>query len=110
MALQRISAAVRLLHETPARATAKARARRERHGLAAAALARARQEGDALSPAFASHLPQLMGKMNLWIHGHVHEPVDTRHSGTRVIANPGGYPEEFSPPLFQPDWVVTVGE
>ncbi|MEC8935663.1 MAG: metallo-dependent phosphatase, partial [Pseudomonadota bacterium] len=56
------------------------------------------------------HLPQLMGKMNLWIHGPVHEPVDTRHSGTRVIANPGGYPEEFSPPLFQPDWVVTVGE
>mgnify|MGYP001159854353 FL=1 len=66
--------------------------------------------GDALSPAFASHLPQLMGKMDLWIHGHVHEPVDTRHSGTRVIANPGGYPEEFSPPLFRPDWVVTVGE
>ena len=66
--------------------------------------------GDALSPAFASHLPQLMGKMDLWIHGHVHEPVDTRHSGTRIIANPGGYPEEFLPPLFQPDWVVTVGE
>ncbi|HAZ99131.1 MAG TPA: metallo-dependent phosphatase, partial [Halomonas sp.] len=54
--------------------------------------------------------PQLMGKMDLWIHGHVHEPVDIRHSGTRVIANPGGYPEEFSPPLFRPDWVVTVGE
>nr|WP_289072805.1 metallophosphoesterase [uncultured Halomonas sp.] len=66
--------------------------------------------GDSLSPAFASHLPHLMGKMDLWIHGHVHEPVDTWCDGTRVIANPGGYPEELSPPLFRPDWVVTVGE
>lgn len=62
--------------------------------------------GDTLSPAFASHLPQLMGKMHLWVHGHVHEPVDMCREGTRIIANPGGYPDEFSPPLFKSDWVV----
>ncbi|WP_144981973.1 metallophosphoesterase family protein [Halomonas sp. C22] len=66
--------------------------------------------GDALSPAFASHLPHLMGKMDLWIHGHVHEPVDTMCAGTRVIANPGGYPDEFLPALFRPAWVVTIAD
>ncbi|WP_249979140.1 metallophosphoesterase [Vreelandella olivaria] len=64
--------------------------------------------GDALSPAFASHLPQLMGKMDVWVHGHVHEPVDILCNGTRIIANPGGYPNEFSPPLFCADLVVEV--
>lgn len=62
--------------------------------------------GDALSPAFASHLPQLMGKMDLWIHGHVHEPVDVIYAGTRVIANPGGYPYEFNLPRFTPDLLI----
>lgn len=64
--------------------------------------------GDALSPAFASHLPHLMGKMDIWVHGHVHEPVDILRNGTRIIANPGGYPYEFQPPLFKPDCVITI--
>lgn len=64
--------------------------------------------GDALSPAFASHLPHLMGNMDVWVHGHVHEPVDILRNGTRIIANPGGYPYEFSPPLFCKDLVVEV--
>lgn len=64
--------------------------------------------GDALSPAFASHLPQLMGKMDLWVHGHVHEPIDLVRNGTRVIANPGGYPYEFSPSLFRDDLIIEV--
>lgn len=64
--------------------------------------------GDALSPAFASHLPHLMGKMDVWVHGHVHEPVDILRNGTRIIANPGGYPDEFSPALFKPDWLIEV--
>lgn len=67
-----------------------------------------RYRGDALSPAFASHLPALMGRMKLWIHGHVHEPVDQEVSGTRILANPGGYPGEFETPLFVPEWVVEV--
>ncbi|MCE8019974.1 metallo-dependent phosphatase [Halomonas sp. MCCC 1A11036] len=67
-----------------------------------------RYRGDALSPAFASHLPAMMGRMDLWIHGHVHEPVDSEVNGTRVLANPGGYPGEFEPPLFVPDLIVEV--
>lgn len=66
--------------------------------------------GDALSPAFASNLRSLMGKMTLWFHGHVHEPVDMSVAGTRVMANPGGYPDEFEPPLFVSDLVVDVSE
>ncbi|PMR75191.1 metallophosphoesterase family protein [Billgrantia endophytica] len=65
-------------------------------------------QGDALSPAFASHLESLMGPMTLWIHGHVHEPVDLTCQGTRVIANPGGYPGEFEPSLFVPDQVIAI--
>ncbi|MGM0783790.1 MAG: metallophosphoesterase [Pseudomonadota bacterium] len=67
-----------------------------------------RYRGDSLSPAFASHLPELMGRMDLWIHGHVHEPVDRVVAGTRVLANPGGYPDEFEPPLFVADRVIEV--
>lgn len=67
-----------------------------------------RYRGDDLSPAFASHLPRLMGRMTVWIPGHVHEPVTREVNGTRVIANPGGYPDEFDPPLFRPELVIEV--
>ena len=65
-------------------------------------------QGDSLSPAFASDLRSLMGKMNLWVHGHVHEPVDIQVEGTRVFANPGAYPKEYDPPLFAADRVIEV--
>ncbi|MDN3556767.1 metallophosphoesterase [Halomonas maura] len=64
--------------------------------------------GDPLSPAFASRLSRLMGRMDLWIHGHVHVPLDLRVAGTRVIANPGGYPGELASPPFRPDLVIEV--
>ncbi|WP_447555503.1 metallophosphoesterase family protein [Vreelandella sp. EE22] len=67
-----------------------------------------RYADDALSPAFASHLPHLMGRMDVWIHGHVHEPVDLLRNGTRVVANPGGYPGEVQTPVFRSDLVVSV--
>ncbi|TFH87162.1 metallo-dependent phosphatase [Billgrantia azerbaijanica] len=68
----------------------------------------ARYRGDPLSAAFGSNLDALMGRMRLWIHGHVHDPVDLMCRGTRVIANPGGYPGEHDPPLFVPDRVVEI--
>ncbi|SDL95924.1 Calcineurin-like phosphoesterase superfamily domain-containing protein [Modicisalibacter muralis] len=67
-----------------------------------------RYRGNALSPAFASNLEDLMGQMALWIHGHVQETVDTNANGTRIIANPGGYPDEFEEPCFMADRVVEV--
>ncbi|WP_431023594.1 hypothetical protein [Halomonas sp. H5] len=67
-----------------------------------------RYRGDSLSPAFASHLERLMGRMELWLHGHVHEPVDLICRGTRVVANPGGYPGEFEPSCFCPEGIVCL--
>lgn len=47
---------------------------------------------DPLSPSFASDLTDLMGKASLWIHGHVHSSFDYVVNGTRIVANPRGYP------------------
>lgn len=33
-------------------------------------------------------------KPDVWIHGHVHNPMDYRLSKTRVLCNPWGYPDE----------------
>lgn len=46
----------------------------------------------ALNAAFISDLTPLMGKAACWIHGHVHDSFDYEVSGTRVVANPRGYP------------------
>lgn len=45
-----------------------------------------------LNPAFVSDLTPLLGKSALWIHGHVHDSFDYEVAGTRVVANPRGYP------------------
>lgn len=46
---------------------------------------------DHLSACFASRLESLMGKSDLWIHGHTHESFEYELNGTRVICNPRGY-------------------
>ncbi len=65
-------------------------------------------QGDALSPAFASRLSRLMGKAEVWVHGHVHEAIDRVFEGTRVVANPGGYPHELDPASRVPDRVIEI--
>lgn len=54
-------------------------------------------DGDLLSAAFVSHLPELVEGPNapdLWIHGHTHAALDYRVGKCRVICNPLGYPHE----------------
>lgn len=76
--------------------------------------------GHPLNPAFASDLSRLMGKCALWIHGHVHGSCDYWVEGTRILANPRGYPENISEAMtagdllwenraFEPLLVVNVG-
>lgn len=75
--------------------------------------------GSMLNPAFTSDLTELMGKADLWIHGHVHDSFDYQVLGTRVIANPRGYamnlhavdsPEQlqWENPLFDSRLVVEL--
>ncbi len=78
-----------------------------------------RFEGSALNPAFVSDLGALMGKADLWVHGHVHDSVDYRIGKTRVVANPRGYPLNrkdaatlaeinWENPLFNPALVIEL--
>ena len=65
-------------------------------------------QGHPLSPAFATNLECLMGRMDLWVHGHIHQPVDLCCKGTRVFSNPGGYPDEFEPALLNEQGLITL--
>lgn len=47
--------------------------------------------GDAMNAGFVSDLTPLMGDVQLWLHGHVHDSFDYRVGGCRVVANPAGY-------------------
>jgi len=62
-----------------------------------------------LNPAYASNLEDLVMEYqpDLWIHGHMHLPVDYMIGKTRVIANPKGYPHE-SANGFNPGLIVEV--
>jgi len=58
------------------------------------------------NPAFVLDLEAMMGRAQLWIHGHTHTQFDYRVRGTRVVCNPRGYPGE--PTGFRPDWTIEV--
>jgi predicted phosphodiesterase len=52
-----------------------------------------RYDGDALTPAFASRMTDMVegGGADLWIHGHTHSSCDYQAGPCRVICNPKGY-------------------
>lgn len=47
---------------------------------------------DANRACYASNMPQILGKPDLWLHGHIHLSIDHVHGNTRVVCNPRGYP------------------
>jgi len=64
-----------------------------------------------LNPYFASKLDQLLGRSDLWIHGHTHVNHDYQVGKTRVLCNPRGRPfSETSSenPTFNAGLVVEV--
>lgn len=65
-----------------------------------------RADGHLLNGAFVSDLTRLMGRAQLWIHGHVHHSFDYTVQDTRIVANPKGYGKENK--SFVPDYVVEV--
>ena len=66
------------------------------------------------SAAFASDCDAMMGRADLWIHGHTHDSLDYFLNGTRVVCNPRGYCEfrgnciECENPQFDPGKMVEV--
>ena len=66
-------------------------------------------EGHPVMPALASRMDELVRSSGarLWIHGHIHSPVDYQLGATRVLSNPRGYPEE-NVTRFRPELVVTL--
>lgn len=78
-----------------------------------------RYADDPLSAAFVSDLSTLMPKVDLWVHGHVHDGCDYQVGSCRVVANPAGYvgnrgwaksPREFvfENPLFNRGLLLEV--
>jgi Icc-related predicted phosphoesterase len=63
---------------------------------------------DPLSACYASDLEALIvdGKPSLWVHGHIHHKVDYQVGGSRVLANPHGYPGEGTE--FDPALVIEI--
>lgn len=63
-------------------------------------------QGHPANPGFIVDLDRLMGRAELWIHGHTHTAFDYHVHGTRVVCNPRGYPKETTG--FVPGFVVEV--
>lgn len=49
---------------------------------------------------FCNALDALLPQAQLWLHGHLHCPVDYTHHGCRVVANPLGYAHKGEQLLF----------
>lgn len=62
-----------------------------------------------LTPCYASDLTELVhaSKALLWIHGHIHTAVNYQIGSTRVLSNPGGYPDELQNG-FNPAFLVDL--
>jgi len=60
-----------------------------------------------IDAAYANTWEAMMGaQVRYWFHGHTHQQVDYLVDGTRVIANPRGYPDEETG--FQPGLVIDL--
>ena len=67
--------------------------------------------GDPFNCAFASDLDRVIERYQpeLWIHGHMHDPVDERLGRTRLVANPAGYAYEAKTG-FDPNLCIDLDE
>ncbi len=55
---------------------------------------------------FCNALDALLPLADVWLHGHLHCPVDYVKSGCRVVANPLGYARKGEQEGFKPDLLV----
>ena len=57
---------------------------------------------------FCNALDDLLPKAQLWLHGHLHCPIDYVVGGCRVVANPLGYARKNEQLYFKPQSCITV--
>ena len=57
---------------------------------------------------FCNALDDLLPSAQLWLHGHLHCPVDYTVEGCRVVANPLGYARKNEQLYFKPQSCITV--
>lgn len=60
-----------------------------------------------LTAAYANHWPQLVGKADFWIYGHLHRSMDMHLGRCRLLSNPRGYPGEHETG-FRPDFEIEL--
>jgi predicted phosphodiesterase len=57
---------------------------------------------------FCNTLDDLLPRADLWLHGHLHCPIDYTDGRWRVVANPLGYARKGEQATFRPDFAVSV--
>ena len=57
---------------------------------------------------FCNALDALLPRARLWLHGHLHCPLDYEHQGCRVVANPLGYAVKGEQARFVPRLTLAV--
>ena len=57
---------------------------------------------------FCNALDDLLSQAQLWLHGHLHCPIDYRVGDCRVVANPLGYARKNEQLYFKPQSCITV--
>ena len=57
---------------------------------------------------FCNALDALLPHARLWLHGHLHTPLDYVKSGCRVVANPLGYAHKDEQQGFRPQLLIDV--
>ncbi|MGH8803947.1 MAG: metallophosphoesterase [Polaromonas sp.] len=57
---------------------------------------------------FCNALDELLPLAKLWLHGHLHCPIDYVKHGCRVVANPLGYARKGEQVGFKPDLLIKI--
>jgi hypothetical protein len=58
---------------------------------------------------FCNSIDELLPLAQLWLHGHLHCPIDYVKSGCRVVANPLGYARNGEQDGYKPDLLIKIG-
>jgi predicted phosphodiesterase len=58
---------------------------------------------------FCNTLDDLLGRAQLWLHGHLHCPSDYVKNGCRVVANPLGYARKGEQDGFKAELLIEIG-